>query len=145
MIVCEFACFREFLIAIMMSVTFGTLYDFTRCFRVKKRIITDCVYVILCILLFTVIWIFLLFGCLRWYVILTVVFGTILYFLTVSRYVFVCLVFLTEKINKIFIFFLKILLTPINFLCKIVVCMDKRGRVPECKRGREHDKDKIQI
>lgn len=145
MIVCELACFREFLIALILAAAVGTLYDLTRCVLVKNRILIDVIYVIVCIILLTFVWVFLLFGSLRWYVILTVIFGTMLYFLTVSRYVFVCMMFLTEKISKIFLFFFKILLTPVKFLCKIVLCIDRKGRMPRCKRGRVHDEDKIQI
>ncbi|MBE7015701.1 MAG: hypothetical protein E7417_02625 [Ruminococcaceae bacterium] len=145
MIVCELACFYEFIVALILSLVIGSIYDIVRCIPAQKRILTDCIYVIVCLGVMTFTWIFLLFGSLRWYVVLTVIFGVILYFLTISRYVFVFVSFITKKICKIFSFFLKFLLTPIKFLCKISLCMDKRGRMPKCKRGRAHDKDKIKI
>lgn len=138
--VCDFNCFTDFYISFIISVVIGLLYDFFKCTG-WKRYITDSVFALSGAVLFFCVWIYVLGGSLRWYVFLTVISGLFLYFLTVSRYISKILLFFNKKSEKFFKFIFKILLTHMQFLGKIIVCISGKVFVYKHKRGNCNEKD----
>ena len=91
----------------------------------KKRIIITFYDVISCgIIFFSVFIVFLTFNAfqLRWYMFLGLFLGGVIYFFVLRRFV----LFIIEKIMKIFDFIFKILLTPGRFLYKIIIMVFRK-------------------
>ena len=141
--VCDGDCFADFIYALIMAVFLGVLYDFIRCLGIKKRRISDFLFSVSAFVFFVYGWVFVLGGCIRWYVIITVISGLFLYFLTVSRLICIVLSFFSEKISKIFQFILKKLLTVAYFLGKIVLCISRS--IFKCKYRRRGKNEKAKI
>ena len=104
------------------SVIFGLVYDLARAFSktTEKNAVFDILFWSVTCLFCGGIWFFILNGELRWYMLVAAVFGAILYFLTVEKYIFTIFLFLAKFICIFFDIILKILLTPPRFLCKIL-------------------------
>ena len=111
-----------FFASIILAFLAGILYDFFRCIRVctKMTLIWDILMWISVLFLVVFVWFFLQNGEVRWYMILGTFFAGIIYFFSVSKYVFFVLHFLMDKICRIFRIIFKFLLTPLAFLCKII-------------------------
>lgn len=111
-----------FFSSIILALFTGILYDFFHALRevTKKTIIWDMIMWTVFFVLIAAAWFFSAGGQLRWYMILGTCFSWIIYFLTVSKYVFLVLRFFIDKIYAFFCIIFKILLTPLRFLCRIL-------------------------
>ena len=112
----------SFLMSILLALGMGLIYDLFRAIRAfgKRILFWD---IIMWISLFTAFfcgWYILLDSQVRWYMILGAFFSGIIYFFSMSKYVFFLLHFFVGKICRIFRIIIKILLTPLRFLCKII-------------------------
>jgi len=123
--VCDLYCFTDLYTSLIISLVLGILYDFIRCLGIRKRCISDLIFIIIAFVFLLYGWIIFLSGCLRWYVVLSVISGLILYFLTISGFICVFLLYLNKKIRIFFHFIFKILLTLLHFLGKIIVCISR--------------------
>ncbi len=108
------------------GILIGVLYDLLRTIRSYAKpsssitAIQDTVFWCLA----TVFMFFTIFhtnnGVVRWYEFFGVFCGVIFYFFLLSRFAFFCLRKMSEFLLKIFLFFCKILLTPLRFTYNII-------------------------
>lgn len=111
-----------FLVSIVLAFSVGLLYDFFRVLRkyTKTTLLWDILLWVSVLVLTSIVWFFMQNGEVRWYMILGSFFAGLLYLLTMSKYVYLILCFLVDKICRIFRIIFKFLLTPFAFLCKII-------------------------
>ena len=119
-----------FAASIAASVIFGLIYDFARAFSktMGKVAVFDVIFWCATCVFCGGIWFFILNGELRWYMCVASVFGAILYFLTIEKYVFAIFLFLSKFICSFFNIILKILLTPFKILGKILCVYIKKAK-----------------
>ena len=135
---------RTFFASIILALILGIIYDLMQAFgRVtKKRAICDFAgWGIICILCGG-LWLYAQNGELRWYMVTAAVLSGILYFLTVEKYVLRMFLYLASLICRFFDFILKILLTPLNFLCKILGVYIKRAKTKFFKKVEDKNDEK---
>ncbi len=115
-----------FLASIAAGVLICIVYDLFRVIRLRAKtsaILTD-VQDILFWVVATVVMFFVIFhvnnGAVRWYQFFGAVLGAVVYLLTASRFVLRGIGLLIDFFTKIFVFFLKILLTPLLFTYNII-------------------------
>ncbi len=115
-----------FLISVLSGAGMGLIYDLLRCVRRCAKstdVITDIEDIIFWAISIAVMFFSIFFtnhGVVRWYQFFGVILGSILYFLTLSRVICICVQKIIEIFLKIFIFFCKILLTPLLFTFNIL-------------------------
>ena len=141
--VCELACFEYFYKALFAGFYICIMYDLIRCILEKNKILRDTIFTIVSFLYFIYFLLFTINGHIRWYVVVTMVLGIILYFLVLSREVCKVLLFFTKKIKKFLHFIFKILLTVTGFFGKILSYIDKCKFLRFYRRGIINEKDKI--
>ena len=134
----------SFLVSIITAGVIGINFDFFRALSKNgKKAIWDVIMWSVSLAIVIFVWFHIFFGRLRWYMIVAVIFGMVLYFFLFSKYVFLIIDFLLTKIRVIFSFILKILLTPLSFLCKIISVYIKGVRSKFSKKVEEkHDEKK---
>ncbi|MBO5059636.1 MAG: spore cortex biosynthesis protein YabQ [Clostridia bacterium] len=113
---------QSFAAAILLGIAVGIIYDLVKSFRLvfEKNFIPDVLMWIISGSGAAIIWYTTAGGEIRWYMILGAFFSLVLYFLLLSRYVFLLFFFIVKKIYCFFNIILKLLLTPVKFLVKIV-------------------------
>ena len=133
-----------FFSSIVLAVSVGVLYDFFRVLRkfTKITVLWDVLMWISVIILTCAVWFLVLNGEVRWYTILGSFFSGVIYLLTLSKYVYLVLYFLADKIYFLFHIIFKILLTPLAFLCKIISVYVIRARLKFSKKVEEKDDEK---
>ena len=111
-----------FFSSIILAFLVGVLYDFFRALRkyTKITVLWDILMWISVLSLTCAVWFLVQNGEVRWYMILGSFFSGVIYLLTASKYVYLVLCFLMDKICGVFRIIFKILLTPLAFLCKII-------------------------
>lgn len=111
-----------FVASVLLAFFTGIVYDFFRAIRFfcKRIVIWDILMWLVILTAVFFVWFFVADGRVRWYMIIGTFFSEIIYFFTLSKYVFFVLKFALGKICGFFRIILKILLTPLCFLCKIV-------------------------
>ncbi|MBR5156721.1 MAG: spore cortex biosynthesis protein YabQ [Clostridia bacterium] len=125
----EFSIAQEayvFLASALCGVFISVIYDVLRVIRLYAKTsyavtnIEDIIFwfIALIIMFFTVF--YTNYGYVRWYEFLGVFLGALLYFLTISKTVCMVLKKFIEIFFKIFVFFCKILLTPLVFTYNII-------------------------
>lgn len=134
----------SFLVSIITAGVIGINFDFFRALSKNgKKAIWDVIMWSVSLAIVIFVWFHIFFGRLRWYMIVAVILGMVLYFFLFSKYVFLIIDFLLTKIRVIFSFILKILLTPLSFLCKIISVYIKGVRSKFSKKVEEkHDEKK---
>lgn len=117
-------------VSVAAAILFGIIYDFTRALRrvSGKNLLTDALCWIMICAVCGGIWLRVLGGELRWYMAIGAFSGAALYFALAGRYVFRVFLFLAELICRFFHIILKILLTPLKFLCKMIGVYIKRAK-----------------
>lgn len=130
----ELDCFTDFYSSLILSFVVGLMFDFIRSLGIKSRKISDTIFSVCAFIIISYVWIFYLGGIVRWYVILTIISGTVIYFFAMSKYIYPLLYFITKKIRQFCHFIFKILLTLLHFLGKISICMSKIFRLGKVKR-----------
>lgn len=133
-----------FLVSLMTAGVLGINYDFFRAARKEwgKRVIWDILMWTASVFIVVFVWFFIFFGQVRWYMIIALISGLVLYFFMLSKYVFLCMDFLLGKIRAIFCIIFKILLTPPRFLCKIIRVYSKGVRSKFPKKVEEKNDEK---
>lgn len=113
---------RIFFTALAVGMMSGMVYCFAKSTEVfvKKQSICDVIKVIFTAFCLLCLWQKYLFGYLRWYVVLGILLGVILYFCTIGKAVFYIFDFIMRKICCFLNIILKILLTIIKKLGKIL-------------------------
>ena len=139
----ELECFSDFYVSLFMSFMIGVLFDLVRSFKIKNRKLSDFIFSTSAFILICYVWVFRLGGNVRWYVVLTIFLGIVLYFFCISKLVFITLTFFTKKIVQIYYFIFKILLTVLRFLGKIVLCIGRAFLKRKNKEDNHYDKSKI--
>lgn len=134
----------SFLVSIITAGVIGINLDFFRALSKNgKKAIWDVIMWSVSLAIIIFVWFHIFFGRLRWYMIVALILGMVLYFFLFSKYVFLIIDFLLTKIRVIFSFILKILLTPLSFLCKIISVYIKGVRSKFSKKVEEkHDEKK---
>lgn len=105
----------------------GVIYDIVRAVKsamlcgTKARAVSDFLYWVFAALFVAYMLLVTNDGIIRAYEFCGIILGAILYFFTLSRWIFGGTEFILENILKIFQFIFKILLTPLQFLDKILV------------------------
>jgi len=119
-----------FFASIILALLVGVLYDFSRAIRshTKITLLWDILLWVFVLVLTGVVWFFVQNGEIRWYMVLGWVLSGIIYLLTLSKYVYLVLNFLVDKICRLFRLIFKILLTPLAFLCKIIGVYVKKAK-----------------
>ena len=135
----ELECLSHFYKSLVFSLMIGSCYDFLRCLFGKNKKISDCIFVISATILTVLFMVNIVGGSLRWYIILTAFLGIILYFFTVSKFVCFVLLFFTKKICIFLHLIFNFLLTVMQFLSKILVCVKKLFYVQNYRRGNKND------
>lgn len=120
----------SFLASIVLAFLIGVLYDISRVLRkyTKRTLLWDILLWVSALFITCSVWFFVQNGEVRWYMILGAFFSGLIYLLTLSKYVYIVLCFLADKICRIFRIIFKILLTPLAFLCKIIGVYVKRAK-----------------
>ena len=121
---------KTFGASVLMALAFGLLYDLVRAFSrvTEKKVMWDLFgWSASCVLCGTG-WFYFLGGELRWYMVVAALFSGILYFLTLEKYVFLAFSFLSTLIYRFFNIILKIVLTPLKILCKILGVYIKKAK-----------------
>lgn len=111
-----------FFSSVILGFFAGAVYDLFRAFRfhLKKAVFWDILLWSILSFSFFYAWYHIAGGILRWYMVFGVFFAAVIYFFSVSKFVFFVFSFLVGKICAFFCIFFKILLTPLRFLCKII-------------------------
>ena len=134
----------SFFVSIITAGVIGINFDFFRALSKNgKKAIWDVIMWSVSLAIVIFVWFHIFFGRLRRYMFVAVILGMVLYFFLFSKYVFLIIDFLLTKIRVIFSFILKILLTPLSFLCKIISVYIKGVRSKFSKKVEEkHDEKK---
>ena len=140
--VVELDCFRDFYISLLLSFAVGMIFDLVRSIKIKNKKISDFISSAGAFFVILYVWVYYLGGSIRWYVIITLICGIVIYFFTLSRLVFPILTYLTKKTGKIYHFISKILLTLLKFSGKIYKCISRFFRI-EKKEENKYEKNKI--
>lgn len=121
---------RSFAAAVIMGLFIGAAYDIARSFRyaLKRNMSADILMWIFIGWISARIWYVFLNGEIRWYMFLGAFSALVLYFSLISASVFCAFSFAAEKICYFLNLILKILLTPIKFLCKIVSIFKEKAK-----------------
>lgn len=130
--------------SVAASVGFGLMYDICRAFSkaTGKRAVFDALFWCLACVFCGGIWFFLQNGELRWYMCVASGMSAILYFLTVEKYVFAAFLFLAKIICRFFSIILKILLTPLEILGKILSVYIKKAQTKFFKKVEDENDEK---
>ncbi len=135
---------KTFGASIIIALAFGLLYDLVRALSgvAGKKAIADLFgWGLICILCAGG-WFYLLGGELRWYMVAAALASGILYFLTLEKYVFSAFLFLTLCICRFFNIILKIVLTPLKILCKILGVYIKKAKTKFFKKVEDKNYEK---
>lgn len=113
---------RIFFTALAVGMASGVVYCFAKSMEafIKKQSVCDIIKVIFTLFCLLSLWQKCLFGYLRWYVVLGILIGLILYFCTIGKAVFYIFDFFVQKFCCFLNIILKILLTIIKKLGKIL-------------------------
>ncbi len=135
---------ESFFSSILIGVIFGVIYDFAKSIRAvfKKNTLPDIFMWSLIITISGIIWYNFQNGEVRWYMVLGTLTSGILYFLLISRIVFCTFLFLVRKIYCFFNIILKLLLTPLRFLCKILSVYIKKAKTKFFKKVEDKNYEK---
>ena len=134
----------SFFVSIITAGVLGVNYDFFRALSINsKKAVWDVLMWAVSLGIMVFVWFHIFFGKLRWYMIIAVILGLVLYFFLLSKYVFLIIDFLITEIRAIFRIIFKILLTPLIFLCKIIGVYIKGVKSKFSKKVEEkHDEKK---
>ncbi len=109
----------SFLVSLLIGAVCGIACDMVRSLSLKKTV-SDIVMWLVLLFSVTLVWMKLLGGAVRWYIIAGAVLTYVLYRFTLSKPIFYLFSAVVKKIYCFFNIILKILLTAGNFLGKIV-------------------------
>lgn len=118
----------SFLISLILGIMCGVIYDLVRSFkqgRVKNAFF-DVLFWVLIILSVCYMWMRFLSGELRWYLFVGVFLSLCIYFLVISKWIFLIFSFIVKKTYCFFNLILKFLLTVKKILCKILSVYNKQ-------------------
>lgn len=135
---------KTFAAAILIAVVGGVIYDLGRAFGKvtgKKGIFDLLGWTAVCALCGG-IWFFWQNGEIRWYMVTSAILSAILYYFLLEKYVFFVFLFLVKILCGFFNIILKILLTPLKFLCKILGVYVKRAKTKFFKKVEDDDYEK---
>ena len=135
---------QSFFASIVMGILFGVIYDLLKSIRTAfgKHTLPDIFMWSTIILVSAIIWYNFQSGEVRWYMVAGALLSGVLYFLLISRAVFCVLLFLVRKIYCFFNIILKLLLTPIKFLCKILRVYIKKAKTKFSKKVEDKNYEK---
>lgn len=130
--------------SVVAAILFGIIYDFMRALRKVsgKSILTDALCWIMICAVCGGIWFRFLGGELRWYMAIGAFSGAVLYFALAGRYVFLVFSFLAELICRFFHIILKLLLTPLKFLCKMISVYIKKAKTKFFRKVEDENDEK---
>ena len=133
-----------FFASVILALSIGVLYDFFHAVRIhgKKSLLWDVVMWIAILFLIVTVWFYVQNGEVRWYAVLGAFLTGVIYFFSLSKYVFFVMNFLVGKICVFFCIFFKILLTPPRFLCKIIGVYMVKAKSKFSKKVEEKYDDK---
>lgn len=134
----------SFFISVVLAVFVGTIYDFFRALRRVLKMTIFCDIIMWMAMLFVIvsIWFFMLNGEVRWYTVLGAFLTGIIYFFSLSQYVYFLFRFIVGKIYAFFCIILKILLTPPCFLCRIIGVYISKTRMKFFRKVEEINDEK---
>ena len=145
-----------FLASVVCGVTLSVIFDLFRAVRITLKpnavitAVTDIIYTFIAFAaVIYCVWDYGS-GKFRYYEILGLGIGSVIYFASVSRFVLRVFLFTVEKICQIFGFILKILLTPLRFLYKILIVPTRNSisaikQRRRCKNAGEHGKQTVRV
>lgn len=135
---------QAFSAAIIIGLLSGVIYDLAKSIRcvLKGNTFTDILMWLCIIIISGIIWYRFQNGEIRWYTVIGAVISVVLYFLLISRLVFCAFSFAVRKIYCFFNIILKILLTPIKFLCKIISVYIKKAKQKSFRKVEDENNEK---
>ncbi len=135
---------ETFAVSIILGLVIGIFYDLARSMKsIFNKVAVFDSFMWIGVIAFSVfLWYEYQNGEIRWYMIMGTLLSLIIYFLTVSKYVFRVLSFLAGKTYRFFNIIFKLLLTPPKFLCKILSVYIKWSKLKFLGKVEEENNEK---